>query len=305
MMTKKQAWIEAVRPRTLPLSLAGIIFGSAIAFKEGFVNWVIFSFAILTTLLFQILSNLANDYGDGVKGTDNNERIGPTRALQSGIISAKQMKTAVVLTAIASLFSAACLIYYGTKNAPSTVMWAYGILAIFCVVAAITYTVGKKAYGYQGLGDVMVFLFFGLVSVLGVYSLYTNTFNWNNLLPSCSIGLLSVAVLNLNNMRDYASDKKAGKNTLVVKMGVDYAKMYHTLIVLVAMITLFFFLLEAHSVIHFIALLPSISLFLHLMKVAKVQTTKDFDPELKTVALSTFAIAVLYLLSVVIENGVF
>lgn len=297
-MTKKQAWIEAIRPRTLPLSLAGIIFGSAIAFIEGFINWTIFTFAILTTLLFQILSNLANDYGDGVKGTDNHERVGPTRAVQSGIISQKEMKTAVIVTSLLSITSAASLIYFSSKEMPTTVIWSYAGLAIFCIIAAITYTVGKRAYGYHGLGDIMVFIFFGLVSVLGVYSLYTKAFDWNNVLPATAIGLLSVAVLNLNNMRDYASDKKAGKNTLVVKMGVDYAKLYHTLLVLASLVMLFFFLLETHSAIHFIALLPAVSLFLHLMKVAKVRTTKDFDPELKVVALSTFAISVLYFASI-------
>lgn len=297
-MTKKQAWIEAIRPRTLPLSLAGIIFGSAIAFKEGYVNWTIFTFAILTTLLFQILSNLANDYGDGVKGTDNHERVGPIRAVQSGAISHKEMKMAVIFTALLSILSASALIYFSSQGMPLSILWGYAGLAVFCILAAITYTVGKKAYGYHGLGDVMVFIFFGLVSVLGVYSLYTKSFDWNNLLPAVTIGLLSVAVLNLNNMRDYASDKKAGKNTLVVKMGVDYAKMYHTLIVLASLVVLFFFLLETHSVIHFISLLPAISLFLHLMKVAKIRTTKDFDPELKIVALSTFAISMLYFASI-------
>lgn len=297
-MTKKQAWIEAIRLRTLPLSLAGIIFGSAIAFKEGFIDWTIFSLAISTTLLFQILSNLANDYGDGVKGTDNHERIGPIRAVQSGVISRKQMKTAVILTALLSLISSVALIYFGTKEMPVSVIWMYAALAVFCVLAAITYTVGKKAYGYHGLGDIMVFIFFGLVSVLGVYSLYTKTFDWNNLLPAATIGLLSVAVLNLNNMRDYTSDKKAGKNTLVVKMGVEYAKLYHTLLVLISLFLLIVFLMKSSAPIAFISLLPAISLFLHVMKVAKVRTTKEFDPELKVVALSTFAIAVLYFVSV-------
>lgn len=296
-MTKNQAWIEAIRPRTLPLSLSGIIFGSAIAFRSGFTDWTIFLFAILTTLLFQILSNLANDYGDGVKGTDNDDRVGPTRAVQSGVISHKEMKSAVIITALLSIVSASALIYFSSRAMPETVIWIYAGLAVFCVLAAITYTVGKKAYGYYGLGDLMVFIFFGMVSLLGVYSLYTKIFDWDNLLPATSIGLLSVAVLNLNNMRDYASDKKAGKNTLVVKMGVDYAKMYHTLLILAALITLFLFLIQNHSAIHFIAFLPAVSLFLHLMKVAKIRTTKEFDPELKVVALSTFAISVLYFAS--------
>ncbi len=181
---------------------------------------------------------------------------------------------------------------------PISVMWSYVALAIFCVLAAITYTVGKRAYGYHGLGDVMVFIFFGLVSVLGVYSLYTKTFSTINILPAISIGLLSVAVLNLNNMRDFASDKKAGKNTFVVKIGVDFAKMYHTLVIFVALACLFYFLVKSEQVIGFIAFLPVISLGLHILKVAKIRTTKDFDPELKVVALSTFAIAVLYFVSI-------
>lgn len=297
-MTKKQAWVEAIRPRTLPLSLSGIIFGAAIAFQQAAVNWTIFALAISTTLLFQILSNLANDYGDGVKGTDNADRVGPMRAVQSGVISHKTMKSAVIFTAILSSISAIALIYFGTQQMPQSVMIMYGVLAIFCVIAAITYTVGKKAYGYHGLGDVMVFIFFGLVSVLGVYSLFTKTFDWINLLPATTIGLLSVGVLNLNNMRDYPSDKKAGKNTLVVKIGVDFAKMYHTLVIIIAIVCLVAFLIEKKNAAGFISIIPAIGLLFHLMKVAKVRTTKDFDPELKVVALSTFFIAVFYFISI-------
>lgn len=297
-MTKKQAWVEAIRPRTLPLSLSGIIFGAAIAFQQGAINWTVFALAISTTLLFQILSNLANDYGDGVKGTDNADRIGPMRAVQSGVISHKTMKIAVIFTALLSLISAVALIYFGTQQMPTSVMLIYGVLAIFCVIAAITYTIGKKAYGYHGLGDLMVFIFFGLVSVLGVYSLFTKTFEWINLLPATTIGLLSVGVLNLNNMRDYPSDKKAGKNTLVVKMGIDYAKMYHTLVIVVAIVCLVAFFIEKKSSIGFISVIPAIGLLFHLMKVAKVRTTKEFDPELKVVALSTFFISIFYFISI-------
>ncbi|MCO5260439.1 MAG: 1,4-dihydroxy-2-naphthoate octaprenyltransferase [Crocinitomicaceae bacterium] len=297
-MTRKQAWIEAIRPRTLPLSLSGIIFGSAIAFQQGFIDWYIFSFAILTTLSFQILSNLANDYGDGVKGTDNHERVGPTRAVQSGVISQLEMKKAVILASITSFIFACILIYFGSQDMPFTTTLYYIGLAILCIIAAITYTVGKKAYGYNGLGDLMVFIFFGLVSVLGVYPLYTKLFDWNNVLPAISIGLLSTAVLNLNNMRDYYSDKNAEKNTLVVKIGINNAKLYHILIIVSALVVLFIYLMKFNQAIMFIAFLPSISLLLHIYKVAKITYTKNFDPELKTVALSTFAISVLFFISI-------
>lgn len=293
-MTKKQAWIEAIRPRTLPLSLAGIIMGSGIAFYQGFGDWIIFGLALLTTILFQILSNLANDLGDGMKGTDNNERIGPMRAIQSGVISQKEMKTAVIGTSVLSGISASLLIYIGAQGMSNSIILFYGILAVLCVSAAITYTVGKRAYGYHGLGDLMVFLFFGLVSVLGVYSLYSKAFDWNNLLPACTIGLLSVAVLNLNNMRDYASDKKANKNTLVVKMGPDFAKFYHVLALLISLICMVVFLAKIENTVLFICLLPTIAIGIHAQKVMKTTSAKAFDPELKKVALSTFGIAVLF-----------
>lgn len=300
-MTKKQAWVVAIRPRTLPLSLAGIIMGSGVAFYQGYGNWLIFGLALITTILFQILSNLANDLGDGMKGTDNKERIGPMRALQSGVISQKEMKSAVIATSILSAISASFLIYYGVQGMSMNIFVFYGVLAILCVLAAITYTIGKKAYGYNGLGDVMVFLFFGLVSVLGVYSLYSKLFDWNNILPAITIGLLSVAVLNLNNMRDYASDKKSNKNTLVVKMGPDLAKFYHVLAIITALICCIVFLVKTENPVLTICLLPAIILGLHTRKVMKTTSAKDFDPELKKVALSTFGIAVLFFMAALLS----
>lgn len=295
-MTKNKAWLEAIRLRTLPLSLAGILMGSGIAFFNGFVDWIIFALAMITTILFQILSNLANDLGDGMKGTDNTERIGPMRAIQSGLISQKEMKLAVIFTGILSIISSAALIYVGTQNMPFETILFYGVLAVLCVIAAITYTIGKRAYGYNAMGDVMVFIFFGFVSVLGVYSLYSKQFDWLNLLPAIAIGLFSTAVLNLNNMRDYASDKNAGKNTLVVKIGPNFAKMYHVLIVFIAIGSHFYFLTFFKQPIVYLSLLPTIALLIHTQKVMKTKFAKDFDPELKKVALSTFAIAFIFFL---------
>ena len=218
-MSKGGAWIQAMRLRTLPLSLAGIIAGSAVAYFNGFWDGLIFGLAMSTTVLFQILSNLANDLGDGVKGTDNEHRVGPERAVQSGVISPKAMKNGVILNALLSLISAGLLIYFGTKNMPAKMIWFYGAFALLCVLAAITYTVGKRAYGYMGLGDLMVLLFFGGVSVLGVYSLYAKSFLNENILLAFGFGLLSTAVLNLNNMRDFQNDHASGKITMVVRMG--------------------------------------------------------------------------------------
>ncbi len=291
-MTKKQAWIKALRLRTLPLSLSGIILGSFIAAKNGFWDWKIFALAMLTTILFQIVSNLANDLGDSQKGADNAERIGPMRAVQSGLISISEMKRAVIFTSFLSVCSALPLIYIGTQNMSTNVLWFYVLLTGLCILAAITYTVGKKAYGYNGFGDVFVFIFFGLVSVLGVYTLYSKSFDWLNILPAITIGLLSTAVLNLNNMRDRINDEKVGKRTLVVQIGGNKAKFYHVFLIMGGIISLAIFISKQNSVLAYFGLLPCVILILHLNKVMQTKNPADFDPELKKVALSTFALAV-------------
>lgn len=299
-MSQFQAWINAFRLRTLPLSVSGIIMGSGIALLNGFWNATIFVLAICTTLLFQLISNLANDLGDSLKGTDNENRVGPTRSVQSGKISFKQMKIAIVLCSILSLVSAGALIYYGTQGLSQQILIFYIVLAFLCVLAAITYTMGKKAYGYYGFGDLFVYLFFGLVSVLGVYTFYSKTFEWINLLPATAIGLLSTAVLNLNNMRDRVNDARSGKNTLVVKIGANWAKIYHALLILGGIINLLIFIIRIHHEWFFITLIPCVLLLFHLRKVMHTQSEKEFDPELKKVALSTFAISFLFLIAVII-----
>lgn len=290
-MSQPKAWISAMRLRTLPLSLSGIIMGSAVAYYRGFWDTRIFLLAISTTILFQIVSNLANDLGDGLKGTDNEHRVGPERMVQSGLISPKQMKFGVILTSILSLLSAIALIYFGAQNMPSSITWFYAILAVLCIVAAITYTVGKRAYGYHGLGDLMVFIFFGLVSVLGVYSLYSKEFLYEMILPASAIGLLSTGVLNLNNMRDFANDSSSGKNTLVVKMGPNLAKLYHATLIVFALSSLGAFIALFKEPLLFIAMIPCAILLLHVRKVMQTTDAKKFDPELKVVALSTFALS--------------
>lgn len=281
-----------MRLRTLPLSLSGIIMGSAIAYFQGYWDSLIFALAIVTTILFQIVSNLANDLGDGLKGTDNKDRVGPERMVQSGAISPKQMKTAVILTSALSLIAAVSLIYFGAQNMPSSITWFYVALALLCILAAITYTVGKRAYGYHGMGDLMVLIFFGFVSVLGVYSLYSKDFMFEMILPAFTFGLLSTAVLNLNNMRDYANDLKSGKNTLVVKMGPNLGKLYHATLIVFAISSLGIFVTLFKEPLLFIGMLPAIMLLIHLRKVMQTTEAKNFDPELKVVALSTFALSV-------------
>ncbi|AXT59426.1 1,4-dihydroxy-2-naphthoate octaprenyltransferase [Aquimarina sp. AD10] len=293
-MTKIKAWVSAARLRTLPLSISGIIVGSSLG-NNDFLNTKIFWFAIATTLGLQILSNFANDYGDGVKGTDNEDRVGPTRALQSGVISKKEMFRGIVITSIIALLFAITLIYVSFGAAHFLYSLVFFVLGITAIAAAIKYTVGKTAYGYRGLGDVFVFMFFGLVSVVGCYFLYTKTLNIFVVLPAITIGLLSTAVLNLNNMRDYESDKKSNKNTLVVKIGVSKSRKYHFSLIVVAMITILSFsILKYSSPINLLFLVAFIPLSIHLKKVKDTNDTKLLDPELKKVALTTFLLAILF-----------
>ena len=288
-----KSWLKAFRLRTLPLSMSGIILGSFLAKNEGSWDVQIFTFAMLTTLFFQVLSNLANDLGDSQKGTDNENRIGPMRSVQSGEISMQAMKKAVWIFSILSFLSAVYLIYISSQGMTKEVILFYGVLAVLCILAAVTYTVGKRAYGYSGFGDVFVFIFFGLVSVLGSYTLYTKQFNWEIIFPAITIGMLSTAVLNLNNMRDQVNDQVAGKITLVVKLGKVKAKYYHYFLILSGIVSSAFFL-QNLGLLRFLFLIPYCILTLHLNKVKNTNDEKDFDPELKKVALTTFLIAMLY-----------
>ena len=293
--------VKAARLRTLPLSVSGIITGSAVALREKptAFRWDIFLLALLTTVLFQILSNFANDYCDGVKGTDNEHRIGPARALQSGAITRQQMKRVVLITAALSILSAIALIIaaFGSENLLYTLV--FFVLGLLCVAAAIKYTVGRSAYGYRGLGDVFVFVFFGLVSVVGSQFLYTQQIDKAVWLPAIAIGLLSVAVLNLNNMRDYENDRRSGKHTLVVKMGISLAKYYHYYLVVIAMVAMLGYsvwrLQMRWQLLYLIAYLP---LVVHLLSVKRNTELRLLDKELKIVAMSTFLLSVLFFIGI-------
>lgn len=295
-MGKSKHWLKAARLRTLPLSISGIVVGSFFAFQSHW-SWLIFSLAILTTLLFQVLSNFANDLGDSMKGADNSNRIGPTRAVQSGIITFKEMRNAVILVSLLSFITAGLLIYFGTKNMSAGIINFYIILSVFCVFAAITYTIGKKAYGYNGLGDLMVFIFFGCVSVLGVYPLFANELKYELIPAAVTIGFLSVAVLNLNNMRDQENDRTVGKNTLVVRLGDKNARAYHQLLIFIALIAWCAFISLSKNYLNWISLIPFIILIKHVMFVRRATEFKAFDSQLKVVALSTFAISLIYALT--------
>jgi len=290
-----KSYINAARLRTLPLSISGIIVGSFLAYSKGFINIKITIFAILTTIGFQVLSNFANDYGDGVKGTDNDDRIGPERALQSGKITPKQMLKTIIITGIITFILALILIYFSFGKDNFIYTLSFLILGIASIGAAIKYTMGKNAYGYSGLGDIFVFLFFGILSVCGSYFLYSKEIDYQILLPAFSIGLLSTAVLNLNNMRDINNDKQSNKHTLVVKMGSEKAKKYHYFLIIGSFITaLLYVFLNYQSIYQLLFLIAFVPIFGHLSRVYHINDPKNYDPELKIIALSTFLFSILF-----------
>jgi 1,4-dihydroxy-2-naphthoate polyprenyltransferase len=293
-------WIEAARVRTLPLSVSGIILGCFYAMSQSFFNWRIVIFALSTTLGLQILSNFANDYGDGVKGTDNDDRVGPKRALQSGIILPAAMRYAIFITGFLTLVSAMLLIYFSFKGKYLLYSIIFFVLGILAIASAVRYTVGKNAYGYRGYGDIFVFIFFGIVSTFGIYFMFSKQLDMLLLLPATAIGFLSVGVLNLNNMRDQESDAKANKNTVVVKNGNAWARNYHFFLVISAMVLILIFaLLNDFHFDQYIFLFAYIPLTFHLVTVYKNKDPKLLDPELKKLALSTFLLSILLSLALI------
>ena len=293
-MASIKTWISTFRLKTLPLSISGIIMGSFIALSEGFFDIKIFALAFLTTLFLQILSNVANDYGDGVKGTDEG-RIGNRRAVGSGDITPKQMLRVVILFAVLSLISGITLLWvsFGKENFVYSLLFL--VIGISAIAAAMRYTMGTNPYGYAGFGDLFVFIFFGLVSVMGTYFLYTQSFELDVLLPAASVGLLSVGVLNLNNLRDYSTDLRAGKKTFAIKLGVGNTKLYHEFLTMFAIIfAVIYSSLHYNGLIQAIFLLVVYPLISHVRRVTNNEDPKKLEPELKKLALITLAFSVLF-----------
>lgn len=312
-MSKPKAWISAMRLRTLPLSFSVIIVGNAMAYGQTYFidcgdilprfNWSIFGLTLLTTLLLQVLSNFANDYGDTQKGADNEGRIGPERAVQSGVISPKEMLAAIIITSLLSLVSGSYLIYLAFAGFTTSFFWFLG-LGVLSILAAIGYTMGKKAYGYLGLGDLFVFIFFGMVGVYGSYYLHFHDFDLPTLIFAVIMGCFCTAVLNLNNMRDQENDKAVGKITLAVRLGFSRSKIYHYILFIIAWLPIFLiFIPQIHREWRaFSFFLPVLLIHIvHLKKVYSIQDPKDFDPELKKVALSSFLYSILLFTSIYLD----
>lgn len=301
-MKNLSVWLTALRLRTLPLATASIIVAAGIAVHHQFFNLTIFLLSLTTALLLQILSNLANDYGDAITGADDEHRIGPLRAMQTGVITPAAMKKAILFTTLLTLLSGLSLLVVALADDLFSWLIFLG-LGIASIVAAITYTMGKLPYGYRALGDLAVFIFFGLVGVIGSFYLYDLSFDWLLLLPATSIGLLSAAVLNINNMRDMESDKKHNKTTLVVLLGRATAYKYHLFLVISAPLLSAYYLSSLENTqtwqyIFLLAMSPLIKSCLSIKEAIndKQQTGELFNEQLKNTALSTFVFAMLFTL---------
>jgi len=298
---KIKVWIKAFRLRTLPLALSSVALGCFLANYDGSLNWKVSVLAVLTTLFLQILSNLANDYGDSKHGTDNLERVGPQRAVQSGIIAPQEMKRVVILFMALSLISGLWLIYEGTKGIPIINVILFFVLGVGAIAAAVKYTIGDHPYGYSGFGDLFVFIFFGLTGVIGTYYLNTHRLNWEILLPASAMGFLSAGVLNLNNMRDRVNDEISGKHTLVVKMGIQKAKWYHFFLLLGSVLCgLSYMLINYHSPLQLLFLVTLPMLWINVTVVFNNTVPQELDPYLKKLAITsllfslTFGIGLLF-----------
>jgi 1,4-dihydroxy-2-naphthoate polyprenyltransferase len=285
-------WLSAARPRTLPLALSSIFMGSFLAYSAGVFDVKICLLCCLTTICLQVLSNFANDYGDTQNGADLAGRVGPQRAVQSGAITPRQMLNAIFVFVGLCLFFGIWLLYESFKNASSNQFYGFLGLGILCIIAAYTYTAGKKPYGYAGLGDISVLIFFGLVGVLGSYYLYAKSIDLTKILPALSCGLFATGVLNINNIRDIESDTRAGKKTIPARLGKANALKYHWFLLISGMIcTVIYVYFNQNSVWNWLFLLSYPLFILNGIKVSKLPNP---DPMLKQMALSTLVFVLLF-----------
>ena len=300
-MSPLSAWIQAIRPRTLPLAMSSTISGSFIAAAGKQFSWQVFLLASATTVLLQILANLANDYGDFTKGTDGGDRIGPERMVQSGLIRPRHMIVAISLVILLTLFTGILLIISGTQGTGIPVKILFLFVGFSAILAAVKYTVGRNPYGYKGLGDLFVFIFFGLVGVMGTYYLHTRQLTPGLILPAASIGFLSTGVLNLNNMRDYNSDKFSFKKTLVVMMGSKKAKVYHLMLIGGAVVAVTIYtVINFKSGYQFLFLVPVPIFVQNIITVFRNTQPVDLNNELRKLALSTLLFSISFGLGLMI-----
>lgn len=301
-MSTLKTWISAFRLRTLPLATAAVLTGMVAADEMYRADFGITLLAWITAVSLQILSNLANDYGDFVKGTDNEKRVGNMRALQSGNITPASMLRMIVLFVVICLASGISLLWKATAGEINYYFTGFFITGLVAIAAAIKYTVGKNAYGYSGLGDVFVFVFFGPVAVTGTF-LLNNGFqfhsgkDWLVFFPAISVGLLCAAVLNVNNIRDIENDKASGKYTIPVKIGVERARVYHLLLISAALLLILFYAFSRFHPIKLILCLPALVLLNNVRKVWITPPSVAYNGYLKQLSLGTLFLSLCLLLA--------
>ena len=302
-MATLKSWIKAARLRTLPLAISGIMMGAALSYMYGGFNLRVTILAIVTALFIQIFSNFANDYGDSQKGTDNQHRVGPQRTVQSGEITATQMKSGMAVLIVLSLVTGIWLIAEGTKGLDMTTFLVFLAFGIIALVAAYRYTAGSNPYGYAGLGDVAVFLFFGILPVAGTYFLNTHHLNAEIFLPAISIGLFSTGVLNLNNMRDIENDRNSGKKTVVVRMGSSNSRVYHTSLIVLGWLTALWFIALGMQSVYQILFIVTLPLFINdLVRINRIQEPRLLDPFLKKLSIATLLFTVLFGIGIILAT---
>jgi len=290
-----KAWLSAMRLRTLPLTLSSVGMASFLAAKYAAFRWDIFVLCVFTTVFLQILSNFANDYGDSINGADNAERKGPQRAVQSGLISPKAMMKGIIMLSSLSLFSGMLLLYIALQQSTRETILVFFGLGLLSIVAAITYTAGKKPYGYAGLGDLAVIIFFGWVGVLGTFYLFTHQFNMLLILPATSCGLFATAVLNVNNIRDIESDEKAGKRSVPVRIGRKNATLYHWVLLGGGLLCAIMYVVYTYTDLWQFLFAITIPLFLiNAIGIYKKQQPKELDPYLKQMALTSLSFMITF-----------
>lgn len=300
-MTSFSSWIKAARLRTLPLAMSGILMGSFLALMAGDFNARVTILAIVTALFIQIFSNFANDYGDSQKGTDNQHRVGPRRTVQSGEITPVQMKTGMAVMIALSLAFGIWLIAEGTKGLDLRSFMLFLAFGIAALIAAYRYTAGSNPYGYAGLGDIAVFLFFGILPVVGTYFLNTHTVSVGVILPAISIGLFSTGVLNLNNMRDIENDRNSGKKTMVVRMGSARSRDYHNSLILIGWMTALVFVAIVYHSPWELLFLITLPLFIRdLVKIKRIKEPRQLDPFLKKLSIATLLFTLLFGIGIIL-----
>lgn len=289
-------WISAFRLRTLFLAVAGVTLGTGIAPHQGKFSATTLVLALVLSVSIQILSNLANDLGDYLKGTDTTgKRQGPVRAVQSGKISPKQMKTAIGITLVIVAAIGLTLVLNAAENYNQLSVFILLGVGLICILSALFYTIGRYAYGYVGWGDFFAFLFFGPVAVIGTYFLHTGTFDFKPALPAVGLGFISTMILNINNMRDMENDKASGKITFALKLGLKNAKTYHTLLTF-GMFTCFLqysFMFAASPWYRYLYTAVFPFQFYILTQVHK-KTDRELDPYLKLTSIAGFLLAVAF-----------